>query len=42
MDDEFNFVDSVVFNELYYHDYNYTEEPIDSEVDGDVVTEPAE
>jgi uncharacterized secreted protein with C-terminal beta-propeller domain len=42
MDDEFNFVDSVVFNELYYHDYNYTEEPIASEVDGDVVTEPVE
>lgn len=42
MDDEFNFVDSVVFNELYYYDYNYTEEPIDSEVDGDVVTEPQE
>ena len=35
MDDEFNFVDSVVFNELYYHDYNYTEEPVDSTVESE-------
>jgi hypothetical protein len=42
MDDDFNFVDSVVFNEMYYHIYNYTEEPVDSTVEGDVTTEPVE
>lgn len=42
MDNDFNFVDSVVFNEMYYHIYNYTEEPVDSTVEGDVTTEPVE